>query len=129
MSTTTVVTVTRQAPPSSPQLSISVTSNAYDFHSFASSISGDLDDYTLVPSGTDKMRLVAKKGYKTQFHQVQAERDLLIRSQIYKEMLSGNNPLTSSYLRFNLLKSYNRVKFIVVVSTPPDYSGCALSRI
>jgi len=86
--------VCRQAPPSSPLLSISVkSSNAGDFRfTLACSISGDLDDdYTLAPSGTDEINLIAKKSHKSRFHQVQAERDLLIRSQIYNEILSELN--------------------------------------
>ena len=92
MTTTTVVTVTCQAPPSSPLSSISMTSK--DFHyKLTSSISGNLeDDYTLVPLGIDEtqMHLTVKKSYKSRFHQVQAEWDLLMTSQVYNEILSGN---------------------------------------
>jgi hypothetical protein len=91
MSTTTVVTVSRQALPSSPLFeSISVTSTSNDFGStLASSISGDLDDD--VPSGMDKIHLIVKNSYKSRFHEVHAEQDLLLkRSQIYNEILSGN---------------------------------------
>lgn len=77
MSTTTVViTETRPSQAPTSNLSISVTLN--DPHSnstlrvaITSSISGDLDDHTLVPSGTDKKDLIAEKPS----YQVQAERD------------------------------------------------------
>jgi len=89
---TTVVTVTRQAPPSSPLLAISVTSSSNLRSTLASSISGDLEqDYTLMPSGTGKMHPIA---YKTRFHNTQQEmeeRRLLLRVQIYKRVLSGNS--------------------------------------
>lgn len=123
MSTSTVVSVTCQYQGPPPLLSISVTSS--DSPSTpGSSISGDLDDYP-PPSGMNKMHLIGEK--KSRFHQVQAERDLLIRSQIYNEILSGN-PLTV-YASFNLLKSFNRVELGVVVSTSYIYPRHALSRI
>jgi hypothetical protein len=96
--------VTRQVPPSSPTLSITLTSND-PMSELVSSLSGDLDDYRLVSSAPGEITIAANYSYKERFQRTKAElsevaervkkleeeRDILEHAQVYSEILTGKS--------------------------------------
>jgi hypothetical protein len=116
----TLTVVTRTAPPSSPIMTITLTSTDPKAE-LVSSLSGNLADYQFEASAPGKIVLTAIDSYKERFGKTKAElkevveekrkleedRETLRRDLVYTKILAGK-PL-AAYAPFDSPKPLNRI--------------------